>query len=625
MSGATAASNPRSEQTEYARQILEPLKLPTSAIVEIGRVVEQRGFQQFFTEAIKLGASRRALAISMAHQMELAFYPSNKAPISPTKIGEDKSEPPKVVDVCERWLIARNRILYVVNPLDEATYSDAQAKYGAEIRNLGLIDYETLLALCESHEAEKPNQKGPRHAADPADDTRIDQRIDDWIRRAARENASDIHIKPHDHEVVIRLRLDGESRQIDSLPFGPGRRSKEYEAISNRILSRAGGDPGYYREVFDGAFIFEGLQGRTIKIRVAGIPRALTNSKEPVHKYTLRLLGNRVEPLQLEELGMPDGDENPQLRKLRLLGENRHGMALVTGPTGSGKTTTLSALLQTLRTAYPNKEIYTLEDPVEIFIPGVNHCQINEKMPWPKALQNILRQDPDVLLIGEIRELEVAEKAVEASQTGHLVLASLHTNSAIGSIARLRDMGLEAFNIAEILRGVTAQRLAKKVCRSCGQRAKWGELTSGAHAAYKAVERHSMRMHYMHVAENYWDLANLPSEEDEVLIPSLEGCSACKNTGYKGRAIVSELFEMHPILEEMIVNGEAASRLQAVAREYFGFLEMWEHAMTLIKEQALTFDHAVDALGPRPSAIQRPSRQMMERYGAKQMLTGDEV
>ncbi len=344
---------------------------------------------------------------------------------------------------------------------------------------------------------------------DAHDEAPVIRMINALFSQALRDGASDIHIEAFETHSVVRYRIDGRLRDIVSP------RRALHNALVSRIKIMASLDIAEKRLPQDGRIALR-LGGRAVDVRVSTLP---TGHGE---RTVLRLLDKRDGRLDLDALGM-----SPAIREqLDALIRQPHGIVLVTGPTGSGKTTTLYAALGRLDAASTN--ILTVEDPIEVDLPGIGQTQVNSRIAlgFATALRAILRQDPDVIMIGEIRDLETARIAVQASLTGHLVLATLHTNDAISAVTRLTDMGIEPFLLASTLRGVLAQRLVRKLCPDCRE-----PLPDGRSQAHDA------------------------------------GCAACGHTGYRGRTGIYELFVPDAAMVALIHAGQGEPALRAAARE----------------------------------------------------------
>ncbi|QAA93244.1 type II secretion system ATPase GspE [Pollutimonas thiosulfatoxidans] len=341
------------------------------------------------------------------------------------------------------------------------------------------------------------------------DDAPIIRMINALFTQAARDGASDIHIEPFETHSVVRYRVDGTLRDIVSP------RRALHNALVSRIKIMASLDIAEKRLPQDGRIALR-VGGRAIDVRVSTLP---TGHGE---RAVLRLLDKEAGRLELERLGMAAD----VLDGLDALIRRPHGIFLVTGPTGSGKSTTLYAALGRLDSATTN--ILTVEDPIEYDLPGIGQTQVNARinLTFASALRAILRQDPDIIMIGEIRDLETAQIAVQASLTGHLVLATLHTNDAVSAVARLVDMGVEPFLLASTLQGVLAQRLVRKLCAQC----------------------------------------KLP-QSDGTAGWNRNGCQACSHTGYSGRTGVHELFVLDDTLRAMIHADQAEHALRLAAQQ----------------------------------------------------------
>ncbi|MCL6268739.1 type II secretion system ATPase GspE [Sansalvadorimonas sp. 2012CJ34-2] len=375
---------------------------------------------------------------------------------------------------------------------------------------------EELQALAD----ELPDSEDLLEADDGAPIIRM---INAMLSESIRDGASDIHIETFENQLVIRFRIDGVLREI----LRPQR--KLAALLVSRIKVMAKLDIAEKRIPQDGRISLK-LGGRAIDVRVSTMP---TRHGE---RIVLRLLDRSSIRFDLGTLGMSakvcEGFRE-QLHK-------PHGILLVTGPTGSGKSTTLYSGISEINT--PGRNIMTVEDPVEYDLEGIGQTQVNTKvdMTFARGLRAILRQDPDVVMIGEIRDLETAEIAVQASLTGHLVLSTLHTNTAVGAITRLRDMGIEPFLLSSSLLGVLAQRLVRTLCPDCK-----------TPVAPTDAER---------------QMLNIP-EGDNRTIWKADGCSECRHTGYRGRTGIYELFLVNDDLRQMIHDGKGEPALERTVRQ----------------------------------------------------------
>jgi general secretion pathway protein E len=346
-----------------------------------------------------------------------------------------------------------------------------------------------------------------KRLSDLASDEPVIRYVNWLIAHAAAARASDIHIEASADRVTQRLRVDGLLRDIDPPPAGL------VDNIVSRIKLMASLNIAERRLPQDGRFRMV-VEGREIDLRIAIVPTLHGES------VVMRLLDRDRAPLDLAKLGF-----GAELRRslMRLL-ELPSGMLLVTGPTGSGKTSTLYAALQQLNTR--ERKILTVEDPVEYQLPGINQIPVRPAigLNFANLLRSLLRQDPDILLVGEIRDLETARIAAQASLTGHLLLSTLHTNDAVSTIIRLVDMGLEDYLLASVLRGVVAQRLVRCLCRAC-------------RAPYEAPP---------HLIES----AALPVG---TVLHRAIGCAACNGTGYRGRTAIAELLVLDDPLRQLIL------------------------------------------------------------------------
>ncbi|MFQ6292685.1 type II secretion system ATPase GspE [Yersinia enterocolitica] len=354
------------------------------------------------------------------------------------------------------------------------------------------------------------------------DDAPIIRLINAMLSEAVKEMASDIHIEPFERQLVIRFRIDGVLRQI----LAPQRQLAAL--LVSRIKVMAKLDIAEKRLPQDGRIALR-IAGRAIDVRVSTLP---SNHGERV---VMRLLDKNSVKLDLTSLGMT---EAPRHALSQLL-NSPHGIILVTGPTGSGKSTTLYAALAQINSQ--DRNIMTVEDPIEYDLDGIGQTQVNSKvdMTFSRGLRAILRQDPDVVMIGEIRDAETAQIAVQASLTGHLVLSTLHTNSAVGAIGRLRDMGVEPFLLASSLIGVLAQRLVRTLCIHCRE--------------------------LRYVEANYWQQLDInvgASNPSSLYRPV--GCQHCNGSGYRGRTGIHELLLVDNEIRQGIYQCESEMDIAAL-------------------------------------------------------------
>jgi general secretion pathway protein E len=343
------------------------------------------------------------------------------------------------------------------------------------------------------------------------------------LSEAIKEGASDVHIETYEQTMSIRFRVDGILRTI----LQPNK--KLAALLTSRIKVMAKLDIAEKRVPQDGRIALR-IGRRNIDVRVSTLPSLYGE------RAVLRLLDKNSLQLSLDALGMSEDDH----QSLRQLIQCPHGIILVTGPTGSGKSTTLYAILSALNT--PGRNILTVEDPVEYELEGVGQTQVNMRvdMSFARGLRAILRQDPDVVMVGEIRDTETAQIAVQASLTGHLVLSTLHTNSATGAITRLRDMGIEPFLLSSSLVGVLAQRLVRRLCPACRIMA---PLTPQQTALLHSHQLKTSRI-------------GLPV-----------GCPSCRGTGYQGRLAIHELMIVTPALRAAIHDNANEQTIEQIVRQ----------------------------------------------------------
>jgi general secretion pathway protein E len=378
------------------------------------------------------------------------------------------------------------------------------------------------------------------------DDAPVIKFVNSLLFRAVKEKCSDIHIEPYEKEFVVRFRIDGVLYDIIRQP------KRAHAAISSRVKVMGQLDIAEKRLPQDGRIKIK-VAGKDVDIRLSTVP---TTHGERV---VMRILEQSGTPLELGKLGFSPRS----VESVEKLIFKKYGIILVTGPTGSGKSTTLSSALMKLNSSERN--IMTVEDPVEYQLQGVNQVQVNTKigLTFPSALRSFLRQNPDVIMVGEIRDRETAEIAINASLTGHLVLSTLHTNDAAGSTTRLVDMGVEPFLIASSLLGVIAQRLIRRVCTKC-----------------KAVH-----------TPTEFELLEMGMREPPkgAVFYRAVGCPSCSNSGYSGRTVIHELMVVDDQMKSLIVRNVDAGALKKAAIER-GMITLREDGIAKVLQGITTID-----------------------------------
>jgi type IV pilus assembly protein PilB len=429
-----------------------------------------------------------------------------------------------------RLLDDRSLLVAMIDPGNVLALDDIGLVTGYEVRPAvaAEADVEALIARLNKLEdvvlEDAEDDAGPEvvDLRESGDDAPVIKLVHSLIAQGVDQGASDLHFEPVEGELVVRYRVDGVLSEATRIP------RKLVSGVISRIKIMSDLDIAERRVPQDGRVTMT-IEGRKIDVRVATLP--LTGGEAAV----MRVLDKEAGVVDLESLGMVDPERERFVRAY----SRPHGAVLVTGPTGSGKTTTLYGALQALHT--PDKNIITIEDPVEYEVAGIKQMQINPKagLTFANGLRSMMRADPDIIMVGEIRDRETAQIAIEAALTGHLVLSTLHTNDAPGAVARLIEMGVEPFLVASAVDCVVAQRLARRLCEHCKT-----EVT---------VPGPVVREHGFHI------------DTDEVRAWEATGCARCGASGYKGRI---GLYEVMPITEEirrLAVQRASADALAEVA------------------------------------------------------------
>lgn len=399
------------------------------------------------------------------------------------------------------------------------------------------------------------------------------------------KEASDIHIEPKEKSVQVRFRVDGVLRNILEVP------KTTHQSLISRIKIISNLDIAETRKPQDGKSKIT-ADDNDVDLRISILP---TNFGE---KAVLRILDKRRANVSFPTLGI----RNKNLGLLEQCFEFKQGIVLVTGPTGSGKTTTLYAALNRIRSTTNN--ILTIEDPIEYMIDGINQVQVNEKagVTFANALRSFLRQDPDVMLVGEIRDRETAEIAVQAALTGHLVLSTLHTNDAFSTVTRLLDMGINSAKVSDSVQAIVAQRLVRRLCPEC------------------RTERE-------------------PTDKEKKLVPVLQklgyptrfyhskGCSACGFAGYKGRIGIYEILMLDNQLKDLIAKGSPISQIRTAARRG-GFQSLYEDALSLITDGITDYEEVFRVINPDYESKELPktdTKEINPETASDQMNESDQV
>jgi len=506
------------EQLEMA------LKEQTATNLRIGEILVKNGWvtEKDLAEAISKQTKYPFISLSMFRPMQEAIdvIPESMArrlevvPLSidanANKLTIAISDPLNILALDEIRMITGMDLDIMI-----ATLSDIKRAIESFYSVKSSIDR----ALIEVVEEESTEFDLSREEAVSIDDAPVVKLVNTILGQAVESGASDVHVEPFESETRVRYRIDGVL--FDMLTFP----KHLHPPVSSRIKIMSGMDIAEKRHPQDGRILLR-AEGRRIDIRVSSLPAIYGE------KLVLRLLDQATAMVGLEKLGL-DPEEKVALDKIIKV---PYGIILVTGPTGSGKSTTLYSILQTLNSYYVN--ITTVEDPVEYTIAGVNQVQINEKagLTFDTVLRSILRQDPDIILVGEMRDTETAQLAVRAALTGHLVLSTLHTNDAPSSIIRMVDMGIPPFLVSSSVVAVMAQRLVRKLCPRC-------------------------KVPY----ELPHDVAESLGLDGFTTVYKPVGCEECRGTGYRGRTAIFEIMSMTEEIRRAVMTGATSDDLRAMA------------------------------------------------------------
>ena len=447
-------------------------------------------------------------------------------------------------------------LVALMNPNDIIALDDLRILTGYDIRPVVVPDKELISAIKQytrdSSDIEQDEEDGGEiNITDerPEDDKPAVILANQIFNMSVNAEVSDVHIEPQEKQTRVRFRIDGVLHEIMRQPL------RMHASLVSRIKVLANMDIAERRIPQDGRITLK-IDGKTIDVRVASLPSAYGE------KLTLRLLNRSNRLITLGELGFPES----QLKSYDEAIHKPYGFVLITGPTGSGKSTTMYASLASLNSV--KKNIITLEDPIERRMDGINQIQINPKagMTFASGLRSILRNDPDIIMVGEIRDFETAKISVESALTGHLVLSTLHTNDSAGAISRLSDMGVEKYLTSSALLGVVAQRLMRVLCPICKR-------------PYK-ITRDELQT----------TIPDFPfDDEKEIELYRAHGCLSCNNTGYKGRIGIYEFLSVDENMQRLILSGASSTEIRRYAVES-GMITMRYDSLIKVKKGESTLE-----------------------------------
>lgn len=520
--------------------------------------------------------SEEDIAQSAAKDVGLPFRAINPAELNPEVVTGALPAPfARRHTICALSKEGGALTVAVANPYERAAIDDLERYLGVEVEvvvatrsdiesvNGSLYNLRTSLRAAETElegedsGAEEIGARGSVSEADAGDDLEPTTRpvvsaLDSILRQAFEQRASDIHLEPRRDRAAVRFRVDGVLRTMHTFP------RIVYRAVVSRIKMLSGLDIAEKRRPQDGRF--KRIEGeKEIELRVSTLPTVFGE------KAVLRVFDPAALVSSLEQLRLAEDDD----ARLRAMLGRREGLLLVTGPTGSGKTTTLYSVLRQVAT--PEVNVITIEDPVELVQPGLSQVQVHPRIDFTfaAAIRSVLRQDPDILMVGEIRDPETAEMAVQAALTGHLVLSTLHTNDAASSVTRLADLGVPRFLISTTLIGVLAQRLVRTVCRRCAHETRITVEDAEALAVPEIAGRVTRHGH---------------------------GCVRCRDSGYRGRRGVFEVMEIDPGGAARILEGADAAAIAGYARSR-GCRSLRQAALRLLLSGETTITEVVRVTG----------------------------
>ncbi len=550
--GVTGARHCDGSEDETLSHLLLDAGVLTEAALERARHLAAESGERLQTVLTRLGLiSERDLAQTLSRQLEIPIVGAADFPAEPlleAQLGRDFLKDAHLIPLKED---AGAVTIAMVRPLDPYAVAAVAFATGKSVHRAIASPADLDAAFARLYAGTPPDfRSGAEQTRSRANDNFSDdidrlkdiaseapviRLVNHLITRAVEARASDIHIEPMENELRVRYRIDGVLQHVESPP------RQLASAVISRIKIMAKLNIAERRLAQDGR-IGMAVRGRDIDLRVATTP---TMHGEAV---VLRILDRSHLKLDFAELGF----EDDLAASFRDILNRPYGIMLVTGPTGSGKTTTLYTALIELNT--PDRKILSIEDPVEYQLEGINQVQVKPQigLSFPAALRSFLRHDPDVMMIGEIRDLETAQIAVQAALTGHVILSTLHTNDAASAITRLLDMGVEDYLLTSTINGVAAQRLVRLLCPACRE-------------PYEAMPELVARL-------------GLDAEDWPVRLYRAKGCAACNQTGYKGRNAIVEVLPINEAIRRAILKGTDSNEITGLAKAA-GMRSMHAHGM----------------------------------------------
>jgi general secretion pathway protein E len=524
---------------------------------------------------VRIGAlSEDALLPVLAEQLNLGLLNSGDLPARP----ESTASALELSGLTSAWLQDHRVLIWEAadgsiscasrNPID----SNLQETIAAVLPNHQIMwflartqDVESALKLCQPAAANQPLNE-IAHLRELAEEAPVVELVNNVLSQATDEGASDIHFEPDERIFTVRLRVDGVLHRRMSLP------RERFDAVASRVKLIAGMDIAERRLPQDGR-ISTRTSGIDMDIRVSCVPGVHGES------IVMRLLPKERTDLNLSTMGL----EQDHLQQFTRWINEPHGILLVTGPTGSGKSSTLYAALDLANDH--TRKIITVEDPVEYKMSGITQIQTQSDIGYTfaRALRAILRQDPDIIMIGEIRDLETAEIAVQSALTGHMVLSTLHTNDALSAFTRLLDMGVEPFLLGSAIRAVQAQRLVRRLCQKCAVAAE------PAQSILNTTQQLFVRAPHLATGEARWRIP--------------KGCPECRGSGYRGRLGIFEFLEVTPPIQESVMRQDPVYALLAIAQGQ-GYRSLREDGLVKARRGLTSVDEVLRVTGL--SAVAEP-------------------